>query len=120
VALQRPVAGWVTVEACRGVLRSVELTLGRVEWCTVGDHSSSVAREATDIQCTQIAEGDVLRGLPLPIHLILPRLYTCPNADGGTWGVHFEIAITAFLADDGETSRSASCRLPLRLVRVPN
>ncbi len=107
------------VERCAATLKSIELTLGRVEWCTVGDHSSSIAREATDIQCTQVAEGDAVRGLELPIHLVLPRLYTCPSVSADTWGVEFELSVTATMESDGAHSPyfTASSRLPLRLVR---
>ena len=100
-------------------LRSIELTLGRVEWCTVGDHSNSVAREATDIQCTQVADGDVSRGVELPIHLVLPRLYTCPTVDADCWGVEFELGVTAVMDVRGGSSyTTASARMPLRLVRT--
>ena len=34
---------------------------------------------ATEIQNIQLAEGDVCRGLPIPIHMIFPRLFTCPT-----------------------------------------
>ena len=107
------------MERCSFPLKSIELTLGRVEWCTVGDHSSSIAREATDIQCTQVGEGDVVHGLELPIHLVLPRLYTCPSVDAETWGVDFELSVAATLEVDSErgTYATASTRMPLRLVR---
>ena len=34
---------------------------------------------ATEIQNIQIADGDVCRGLPIPIFMIFPRLFTCPT-----------------------------------------
>ncbi len=143
VAIQRPVAGMIKarprrntmrfllqlscsalhracaqVEHCALPLKSIELTLGRVEWCTVGDHSNSVAREATDIQCTQVADGDVARGVELPIHLVLPRLYTCPTVDADSWGVEFELGVCAvFEVHGGSAYATASARMPLRLVR---
>lgn len=118
VAIQRPVSGWVKVERCAAPLKCIELTLGRVEWCTVGDHSNSIAREATDIQCTQVGDGDVVHGLELPIHLVLPRLYTCPTVDAGTWGVEFELSVVATLDTGVEgTYVTASTRMPLRLAR---
>ena len=118
VAIQRPVSGRVKVERCAAPLRSIELTLGRVEWCTVGDHSNSIAREATDIQCTQVGDGDVVHALELPIHLVLPRLYTCPTVDAGTWGVEFELSVVATLDSGSEGACvTASTRMPLRLVR---
>jgi hypothetical protein len=118
VAIQRPVSGWVKVERCVAPLKSIELTLGRVEWCTVGDHSNSIAREATDIQCTQVSDGDVVRGLELPIHLVLPRLYTCPTVDADTWGVEFELSVVATLDTGSDGAHvTFSTRMPLRLVR---
>lgn len=52
--------GWIRVESLTRPLRSIELTLARVEWCSVGDGSSQVAKETTDIQLTQIADGALL------------------------------------------------------------
>jgi hypothetical protein len=105
-------------ERCVAPLKSIELTLGRVEWCTVGDHSNSIAREATDIQCTQVSDGDVVRGLELPIHLVLPRLYTCPTVDADTWGVEFELSVVATLDTGSDGAHvTFSTRMPLRLVR---
>ena len=34
---------------------------------------------ATEIQNIQIADGDVCPGLPIPIFMIFPRLFTCPT-----------------------------------------
>lgn len=115
-AIQSPLTGCVVVEQCPLALRSIELTLARIEWCTVGDLGHSIARETTDIQCTQVADGDVGRGLELPIHLVLPRLFTCPSIDADTWGVGFELAATAVMELHGGVV-TASARLPVRLVR---
>lgn len=115
-AIQRPIVGCITVHHCPVVLRSIELTLSRVEWCTVGDLGHSIAREATDIQCTQVADGDVDRGIELPIHFVLPRLFTCPSINTDTWGVEFELSATAVVElHGGQVTASARC--PLRLVR---
>lgn len=34
---------------------------------------------ATEIQNIQIGEGDVCRNILIPIHMIFPRLFTCPT-----------------------------------------
>ncbi|MEQ2218637.1 Vacuolar protein sorting-associated protein 26C, partial [Xenoophorus captivus] len=39
------------------------------------------ARDATEIQNIQIAEGDVCHGLPIPIYMVFPRLFTCPTLE---------------------------------------
>ena len=56
-------------------------------------------------------------GLELPIHMVLPRLYTCPTAAARTWGVSFELTVTA-IASDGQSEASASVLLPITLVRT--
>lgn len=39
------------------------------------------ARDATEIQNIQIADGDVCRNLPIPIYMVFPRLFTCPTLE---------------------------------------
>lgn len=39
------------------------------------------ARDATEIQNIQIAEGDVCHGLSIPIYMVFPRLFTCPTLE---------------------------------------
>ena len=34
---------------------------------------------ATEIQNIQIAEGDVVRKMPIPLYMVFPRLFTCPS-----------------------------------------
>jgi len=34
---------------------------------------------ATEIQNIQIADGDVCRGVSIPIYMVFPRLFTCPT-----------------------------------------
>ena len=34
---------------------------------------------ATEIQNIQIADGDISRGILVPIYMIFPRLFTCPT-----------------------------------------
>lgn len=39
------------------------------------------ARDATEIQNIQIAEGDVCHSLPIPVYMVFPRLFTCPTLE---------------------------------------
>ena len=77
-----------------------------------------MAKEATDIQVTQVADGDVAAGLELPIHMVLPRLYTCPSVSARAWGVSFELSIAAVAGDASGAEASASVQLPITLVRT--
>lgn len=50
-------------------------------WITGAGCAEGYARDATEIQNIQIAEGDVCHGLPIPIYMVFPRLFTCPTLE---------------------------------------
>ncbi|RWS20406.1 Down syndrome critical region protein 3-like protein, partial [Leptotrombidium deliense] len=74
--LSEPLSGEICVENCDAPIRSIELQLVRVETCGCAE---GYARDATEIQNIQIGEGDVCRGVPIPIYMVFPRLFTCPT-----------------------------------------
>ncbi|EFJ24445.1 hypothetical protein SELMODRAFT_3956, partial [Selaginella moellendorffii] len=74
--VSEPLTGELTVEYSKTPLLSIDVLLFRVESILVSDRSSI---ERTEIQTTQIADGDVYRGVAIPIYVILPRLLTCPT-----------------------------------------
>jgi hypothetical protein len=64
------------LEKCAVPVRSVELQLVRVETCGCAE---GYAREATEIQNIQIGDGDIPPMVEIPIHMVFPRLFTCPT-----------------------------------------
>ncbi|GBN73674.1 Down syndrome critical region protein 3, partial [Araneus ventricosus] len=74
--IMQPFTGELCIEKCDAPIRSVELQLVRVETCGC---SEGYSRDATEIQNIQIGEGDVCRNILIPIHMIFPRLFTCPT-----------------------------------------
>uniref|UniRef100_A0A3Q2X0Q9 Vacuolar protein sorting-associated protein 26C n=1 Tax=Haplochromis burtoni TaxID=8153 RepID=A0A3Q2X0Q9_HAPBU len=73
-----PLTGEVVVENSDVPIKSIELQLVRVETCGCAE---GYARDATEIQNIQIAEGDVCHSLAIPIYMIFPRLFTCPTLE---------------------------------------
>ena len=69
--------------------------------------------QATEIQNIQIADGDVLRGLKIPIFMIFPRLFTAPTVSDRTFKVEFEVNLVVVLADGHLISEN----LPIVLIR---
>uniref|UniRef100_A0A2K6AYN3 Vacuolar protein sorting-associated protein 26C n=1 Tax=Macaca nemestrina TaxID=9545 RepID=A0A2K6AYN3_MACNE len=76
--ITQPLTGELVVESSEAAIRSVELQLVRVETCGCAE---GYARDATEIQNIQIADGDVCRGLSVPIYMVFPRLFTCPTLE---------------------------------------
>lgn len=59
-------------------------------------------REATEIQNLQIGEGDVCRGLVIPIYMVLPRLFSCPTMVTPRFRVEFELNVIVCFAEAAE------------------
>jgi hypothetical protein len=91
-----PFTGQIVIESSAAPIKSIELQLVRVE--TVA-YSEGTAREATEIQNIQLADGDVCRDLTIPIYMVFPRLFTCPTVDTLHFKVEFEINLVVLFAD---------------------
>jgi hypothetical protein len=75
-SMTKPFTGELIVNQCDAAIKAIELQLIRVETCGCAE---GYAKEATEVQNIRIAEGDVLRGIVIPIFMILPRLFSCPS-----------------------------------------
>ncbi len=95
--ITHPFSGELMVERSSATIRSIELQLVRVETCGCAE---GYARDPTEIQNIQIAEGDVCRGVAIPIYMVFPRLFTCPTLSAGNFKVEFEANIVIIFQDD--------------------
>lgn len=71
------------------------------------------AREATEIQNLQLAEGDVTRNLAIPIYMLFPRLFTCPTTRSDGFSVEFEVNVIVVFEDHYMVTEN----FPITLVR---
>lgn len=97
VNIHEPLLGELTIKHCAVEIRSIELQLVRVESYS---HMDDEAREATEIQNIQIADGNPIRGLPIPIHMVFPRLFTCVSTKTRTFKVQFEVNLIVLFHGD--------------------
>ncbi|XP_070773089.1 vacuolar protein sorting-associated protein 26C isoform X4 [Enoplosus armatus] len=109
--ISQPLTGEVVVENSDVPIKSIELQLVRVETCGCAE---GYARDATEIQNIQIAEGDVCHSLPIPIYMVFPRLFTCPTLETTNFKVEFEVNVVIVLHDDHLITEN----FPLKLCRV--
>lgn len=72
----QPFTGSLTVHHTEVPIKSIEMQLVRVETCGCAE---GFARDATEIQNIQIAEGNVCPKIAVPIYMTFPRLFTCPT-----------------------------------------
>lgn len=104
--INMPITGEVTVKQSETDISSIDLQLVRVESVSkaLGGSSGDVskgemAKEATEIESLQMAAGDVVRGLTIPIYLVLPRVCTCPSLKTATFQVEFELSLQVVFED---------------------
>jgi len=108
--IEKPFQGHLILERCVESIKCIELQLVRVETCGCAD---GFAKESTEIQNIQIVDGDVTRGLEIPIYMIFPRLFTCPTVISRTFKVDFEVNIVLMFPD----GRLVTKKFPLVLER---
>ncbi|XP_014662147.1 PREDICTED: Down syndrome critical region protein 3-like [Priapulus caudatus] len=106
----RPLTGELVVERSEAPIKSIELQLVRVETCGCAE---GYAKDATEIQNIQIGEGDVCRGVAVPIHMVFPRLFTCPTLSTNNFKVEFEVNLVIIFQDD----RLVTENFPVKLTR---
>ncbi|XP_066956135.1 vacuolar protein sorting-associated protein 26C isoform X2 [Macrobrachium rosenbergii] len=95
--LSKPLTGELTVCECERGISSIELQLVRVETCGSAEMNS---REASEIQNIQIGDGDVCRGIAIPVYMIFPRLFTCVTTTAPNFKIEFELNIVIIFDND--------------------
>jgi hypothetical protein len=108
--IDAPFAGQLLIKKCAVDIKSVELQLVRVESIT---YMEGEAREATEIQNIQIADGNCVRGLPIPIFMIFPRLFTCASVQTKHFKIEFEVNLIVLFADNHMVTEN----FPIKLYR---
>jgi len=113
-SLDDPITGEVAVLSSAKPVKSVEVRLNRVEGVcqeSGGEMPLSPGQSSaragggfiisrTEVQTHRIAEGDVPRGVSLPVHFVLPTLLVCPTvASGLAFRIGWELEVQILFFD---------------------
>lgn len=124
-SLDGPITGEVAVASSAKPVKSVEVRLNRVEGvcresggeggggsaptlilpgqcapAASGSGGSGFVVSRTEVQTHRIAEGDVPRGVSLPVHMVLPRLLVCPTVTSGlAFRIGWELEVRVVFCD---------------------
>jgi len=108
--ISKPFTGEIIIEKSEYPVKSIEVQLIRVETCGCAE---GYAKDASEIQTIQIGEGNVCRGLPIPIFMIFPRLFSCPTVSTTNFKIEFEVNIVVVLANEFYKSEN----FPIKITR---
>ncbi|KXJ74314.1 vacuolar protein sorting-associated protein 26C [Aedes albopictus] len=93
----KPFTGSLTIHHTEVPIKSIEIQLVRVETCGCAE---GYARDATEIQNIQIADGNVCPKVQIPIYMTFPRLFTCPTLITKNFKIEFEVNLVVVFGDD--------------------
>lgn len=108
--MNKPFTGELTVEYSEIAIKSIELQLVRIETCGCAE---GYARDATEVQNIQIGDGNVPYKIPIPIYMVLPRLFACPTLIETNFKIEFEVNVVVIFEDDNLITEN----FPIILVR---
>ncbi|KAG9449548.1 hypothetical protein H6P81_009513 [Aristolochia fimbriata] len=126
-SVSNPITGDLVVEASATPIQSIDILLLRTESILAGD---KILTDTSVVQTTQVADGDVCRGMTLPIYVIIPRLLMCPTILAGRpFSVEFQLTVVvSFQSELSKRQPKSDLRtprlwvametLPLRLIRT--
>ena len=102
-SLPKPLSGSLTISESEIPITSIDLVLHRLENTTelTKPHKSEVTRfyklngfkmnVSPKIISLQVGEGDVMRNVDIPLRLVMPRYFTCPNTKNAIYDIDFQI-----------------------------
>lgn len=90
LCVTQPMTGHIQVESSTHAIKSISTQLVRVETITATSEGQSM-REASEVQSIQAANGSVCKGMQVPLHMVLPRLFCAPVAIFQTFKLEFEV-----------------------------
>jgi hypothetical protein len=109
--ITKPFTGNITIESSERPIRSIEMQLVRMESFDVVHN----AKEGTEIQNLQLGDGDVCRGLKIPIYMVFPRSFCCPTLITDVFRIEFEVNLIISFRDGHQITEN----FPITLFRRP-
>ena len=91
-------------------MRSVDLQLIRVESLS---NSKGKFQEATEIQLIQVCDGNITKGIDIPLMMMFPKYFSCPNFSYKDYTVEFEVNFIIILLD----AFKITLNYPIKLIR---
>ncbi|KAJ3449396.1 vacuolar protein sorting-associated protein 26c [Anaeramoeba flamelloides] len=110
--ISEPFTGYIKVDKSSSLIGSIEVQLIRIESC--GSKKDGFVRETTEIQNSQIVDGNVSNELEIPIYVTFPKLFCCPSLSTKNYRIEFEINILVLFTNNAVVSEN----FPIQVIRT--
>lgn len=95
--IDKPFSGFCCIKECSTQIKSIELQFLRNEKLRSAGYDG--ISEVSEIQNLQIGDGDVVRGLEIPVFMTFPRTFCCSNLDTKEVSISFEMNLIVVLVN---------------------
>lgn len=102
--ITEPFDGTIVVKESELEIKSVEVQLVRCE--TFEDKTN-----ATEVQNIQVADGDVIRNLEIPLYMLFPIVYSSPTKIHSKFKIEFQINIIVIFLNGYQLTENFAIRL---------
>lgn len=104
--ITEPFDGMITVKESELEIKSLEVQLVRVE-------TFEEKTNATEVQNIQVADGDVIRNLEIPLYMLFPIVYSTPTIEHEKFKIEFQVNIIVIFLNGYQLTEN----FPIRLYR---
>lgn len=98
--------GYIITKDSEFVIKSIEVQLVRVEFFEGKTF-------ATEVQNIQVADGDVIRDMEIPLYMMFPKIYSCPSVAHAKFSIDFQINIIVIFVNGYQLTEN----FPIRIYR---
>lgn len=93
------------------VVRESELEIKSIEAQLVRVETFEEKTNATEVQNIQVADGDVIRNLEIPLYMLFPIVYSSPTKEHEKFKIEFQVNIIVIFLNGYQLTENFGIRL---------
>ena len=105
-AFNEPFDGFLICKDSELQIKSIEIQLVRVE-------TFEGKTNPTEVQNIQVADGNVISDLEIPMYMLFPKIYSCATCDHAKFKIHFEVNLIVIFLNGFQLTEN----FPIRIYR---
>mmetsp|Transcript_34355 Transcript_34355/g.33557 ORF Transcript_34355/g.33557 Transcript_34355/m.33557 type:complete len:165 (-) Transcript_34355:23-517(-) len=102
----QPFDGFIIIKESEFVIKSIEVQLVRVE-------TFEGKTFATEVQNIQVADGNVINHMEIPLYMLFPKIYSCATVIHEKFSIEFQINIIVIFMNGYQLTEN----FPIRIYR---
>jgi hypothetical protein len=85
-------------------VKSLEIQLVRVE-------TFEGKTQATEIQNIQVADGDAIKDMEIPLYMLFPKIYSCSTTEHAKFKIEFQVNVIVIFVGGYQLTENFAIRM---------